>query len=96
MITVTIKGPDPKEPSFIRELRISNATVGEVPKFRDPDHKSTYLVELLVISPLNDTIGLRDEAKFEHRYGDDLLSLVMESIQALGGIRGVDQPGRKR
>lgn len=96
MITVTIGGPgkDPRKWAFSRELVIANANM--VPEHRDHNELNRYIVELKTVYPRNGNKTTLDVATFTHRYGDDLLSIVHEAIDALGGIRGVDSDLPKR
>lgn len=75
MIRVTIEGVSLP---FRRILEIENLD-GPQPSPRDHSAIHTYGVVL------NTPRRQLAESSFEHRYGDDLLTLVSEAIDALGG-----------
>lgn len=80
-IKVTIEHPSG---AFQRILEIERIT-GQYADhaLRDPDKTDQYTVWLSGGSPRIERGG-----DFSHRYGDDLLTLVAEAIDALGGRGG--------
>lgn len=79
-VKITIEHPSG---AFRRILEVSR--VSEKPNFnrlnREADDVDEYYVKVL-----NSPEGQpRETATFPHRYGDDLITLTMEALEALGG-----------
>ena len=77
-------------PGFSRMLQIENLE-STVPMERFPQDVHRYRATFVGMTKRRDEGPV--EAEFEHRYGDDVFTLIAEAIDALGGRGGPQTTG---